>query len=294
MPDPSFLLQIVVAGLAQGSLYALAALGLVVIYNASSVVNFAQGAMGMAATYLAWVLLNHFNVPYPLAFLGALVAAFALGVLVQAVFLRRLLEASTMTQVVVTLGLLMALQGLLGLAFGYNPRPMPQLLNVAPVLLGNLVLRPSDILALGLLLALGAALALLFRRTKIGLAMRAITQNPYAARLMGIPIGNVLSLAWGVGVMLGAVAALLAAPVTSVTPNMMDTIIVYAFVAAILGGFGSLVGAVVGGLLLGIINNLVDAFLAPELSLTIVFGLLLVVLYVKPDGLFGRKTVQKV
>ncbi len=294
MPDLSFALQIIVAGLAQGSLYALAALGLVVIYNASSVVNFAQGAMGMAATYVAWVLLNQYNVPYPLAFAGALIAAFGLGVLVQTVFLRRLLAASLMTQVVVTLGLFMAIQGLLGLAFGYNPRPMAQPLNVPPLLLGNVVLRPQDMLALGLLLAIGVGLAVLFKRTKAGMAMRAITQNAYAAKLMGIPVGNILSLAWGIGVLLGGVAALLAAPVTSVTPNMMDTIIVYAFVAAILGGFWSLAGAVVGGLLLGIVNNLIDAFLAPELSLTIVFGILLVVLYVKPDGLFGRKTVQKV
>lgn len=292
--DPSFILQIVVAGLAQGSLYALAALGLVVIYNASYVVNFAQGAMGMTATYVAWLLLNDLNVPYPLAFLGALVAAFALGIVVQALFLRRLLEASAMTQVVVTLGLFMLLEGVLGLAFGYNPRPMAQSLNVAPVVLGSIVLRPQDVLALGVLVVLGVALAVLFNRTKIGTAMRAITQNAYAARLMGIPVSGVLSLAWGIGVLLGAVAAILAAPVTSVTPNMMDTIIVYAFVAAILGGFGSLVGAVVGGLVLGIINNLIDAFLAPELSLTIVFGILLAVLYVKPDGLFGRKTVQKV
>jgi branched-chain amino acid transport system permease protein len=111
---------------------------------------------------------------------------------------------------------------------------------------------------------------------------------------MGIPIRRVLSLAWGVGVLLAAVAAILAAPTTSVTPNMMDTIVVYAFVAAILGGFGSLVGAVVGGLALGVIVNMIDAFFAPELVMSVVFGLLLLVLYVKPDGLFGRKTVQKV
>ncbi len=294
MPDFGLVLQIVVAGLAQGSLYALAALGLVVIYNSSYVVNFAQGAMGMAATYVAWTLLNNLNVPYPLAFLGALVVAFALGAAVQALLLRRLLEASAMTQLVVTLGLFMLLEGVFGVIYGYNPRPMPQALNVAPLLLGKLVLRPQDMLELGLLIVLSLGLAFLFAKTKIGTAMRAITQNPYAARLMGIPVSSVLSLAWGIGVLLGAVAALLAAPVTSVTPNMMDTIIVYAFVAAIMGGFGSLTGAVVGGLILGVINNLIDAYLAPELSLTIVFSILLVVLYVKPDGLFGQKTVQKV
>jgi branched-chain amino acid transport system permease protein len=291
--DIGFILQIVVAGLAQGSLYALAALGLVVIYNASYVVNFAQGAMGMAAVYVAWVALNDAHLPYAFAFLGALAFAFVVGVIVQTLLLHRLLEASAMTQVVVTLGLFMFLQGIVGLAFGYNPRSLVPSLTIAPLLLGPVVLRPQDMLALGLLVALGIALATLFNRTKLGTAMRAITQNPFAARLMGIPVGSVLSLAWGIGVSLGAVAALLAAPVTSVTPNMMDTIVVYGFVAAILGGFGSLVGAVVGGLLLGVINNLIDAYLAPELSLTIVFGLLLVVLYVKPDGLFGRTISQK-
>lgn len=292
--DIGFVLQIVVAGLAQGSLYAMAALGLVVIYNASFVVNFAQGSMGMAATYVAWAVLNNLHLPYALAFVGALAFAFLLGVVVQTLFLHRLIEASAMTQVVVTLGLFMFLEGIVGLVFGYNPRSLVPSLTVAPLVLGTIVVRPQDMLALGLLVALGVALAALFNRTKLGTAMRAITQNVYAARLMGIPVGGVLSLAWGIGVLLGAVAALLAAPVTSVTPNMMDTIIVYGFVAAILGGFGSLVGAVVGGLLLGVINNFIDAYLAPELSLTIVFGLLLLVLYVKPDGLFGRKISAKV
>ena len=124
--------------------------------------------------------------------------------------------------------------------------------------------------------------------------MRAITENPYAAQLMGIPVSRVLAIAWGVGVMLSAVAAILAAPTTSVTPNMMDTIVVYGFVAAIVGGFGSMAGALVGGLILGVVVNMIDAFLAPELAMSIVFALLLVVLYVKPDGLFGRVQVQKV
>lgn len=289
-----YILQLALAGLAQGSLYALAALGLVVIYNASTVVNFAQGAMGMAATYVAYVLLTNLHAPFGVAFAGAVVAAFALGSVVQAVLLKRLGNAPVLTQIVLTLGLFMFLEGLLGLFFGYNPRSMVLPIAIAPVILPGLVLRPQDIVELTLLIALGIGLVVLFRATKMGLALRAITDNAYAASLMGIPIGRLLSVAWGVGVLLGAVAAILAAPTTSVTPNMMDTIIVYAFVAAILGGFGSLAGAVVGGLVLGIIVNLIDAFIAPELAMSIVFGLLLLVLYVKPNGLFGRKTVQKV
>ena len=289
-----YLLQIALAGIAQGSLFALTALGLVMIYNASSVVNFAHGAMGMAATYVAYLLITKWQAPFALAFAGALVAAFVLGVVVQTLFLARLRNAPLMSQVVVTLGLFMLLQGLLGLAFGYNPRPMSESISIKPVILGNLVLRPQDVLELALLLVLGLALAALFAATKVGLGMRAITENPYAAQLMGIPVGRVLAIAWGVGVMLSAVAAILAAPMTSVTPNMMDTIVVYGFVAAILGGFGSMAGALAGGLILGVVVNMIDAFLAPELAMSIVFGLLLVVLYVKPDGLFGRVQVQKV
>lgn len=289
-----YLLQIALAGIAQGSLFALTALGLVMIYNASSVVNFAHGAMGMAATYVAYILITKWQAPFALAFAGALVAAFVLGVVVQTLFLARLRNAPLMSQVVVTLGLFMLLQGLLGLAFGYNPRPMSESISIKPVIFGNLVLRPQDVLQLALLLVLGLALAALFAATKVGLGMRAITENPYAAQLMGIPVGRVLAVAWGVGVMLSAVAAILAAPTTSVTPNMMDTIVVYGFVAAIVGGFGSMAGALFGGLILGVVVNMIDAFLAPELAMSIVFGLLLIVLYVKPDGLFGRVQVQKV
>ena len=289
-----FLLQIALAGLAQGSLFALTALGLVMIYNASSVVNFAHGAMGMAATYVAYVLIARFEVPFALAFAAALVAAFVLGAIVQAVFLARLRNAPLLSQVVVTLGLFMLLEGLMGIAFGYNPRPMRESIAIAPVILGDLVLRPQDVLQLALLLILGVALAAFFAATKVGLGMRAITENTYAARLMGIPVGRLLAVAWGTGVALSAVAAVLAAPTTAVTPNMMDTIVVYGFVAAIVGGFGSMAGALVGGLILGVVVNLIDAFLAPELAMSIVFGLLLLVLYVRPDGLFGRAQVQKV
>ncbi|MGH7328444.1 MAG: branched-chain amino acid ABC transporter permease, partial [Polyangiaceae bacterium] len=230
-----YVLQLALAGLAQGSLYALAALGLVVIYNASTVVNFAQGAMGMAATFVAYALLANAGAPFPVALLAAIVTAFLIGVVVQTLMLSRLGDAPILTQIVLTLGLFMFLEGILGLVVGSNPHQMALPLAIAPVLLGNLVLRPQDVIELAILILLVIAITALFNATKIGLGMRAITENAYAARLMGIPIRRVLSLAWGVGVFLGAVAAILAAPTTSVTPNMMDTIIVYAFVAAILG-----------------------------------------------------------
>lgn len=288
------ILQIALAGLAQGALYALVALGLVVIANTSGVLNFAHGAMGMAVTYVAWTLLTRAEVPFWVALALAAAAAFAIGAAAQIGLLGRLRGASDMTQIVLTLGLAMLLEGLVGLGFGYNPRPMALPAGLTPLLIGPVVLRPQDIVNLAFLALLAAALALLFTRTSIGLTMRSITQNSFAARLMGVPVERVLSLAWGFGVLLGGVAAVLAAPTTSVTPDMMNTILIYGFVGAIMGGFGSLVGACVGGLLLGVINNFIVAFVSPELSMSFVFALLLAVLYIRPDGLFGRKSVRKV
>jgi len=271
--------QIVVSGLAQGSLYALAALGIVVIYNASRVVNFAHGALAALAAYLTWLGFAQLHVPYPIAAAGAIAIGFGAGYAIEALVLRRVVEAPPLTQIVVTLGLLMLITGATGLAFGYNPRSL---------------LLASDAFDLLVLVVLLAALLTLFRRTRVGLAMRALTQDVYAAQLAGIPIGNVLSFAWGAGVALAAVAGILAAPSTQLTPAVMDTLVIYAFVAAVVGGFGTVWGAVAGGLLLGVIDNLIKTYLAPELSLSVVFGLLLVVLYVRPNGLFGREAARRV
>lgn len=292
--DIIYVLQIAVSGLTQGCLYALVALALVVIFNASGVLNFAEGAMGMAGAYVAWMLFANDGVSYHLSFLAALVLSFALGVIVQLFLLGRMRGASSLMQIVATLGLFMFLEGMFGLFFGYNPRLLPQPTSLSPLMIGELVLPPDTILGLAILAGVAGALALLFKRTQFGLAMRAITQNEYAARLMGLRVGRILALTWGLGVLLGAAAAILAAPLTSLTPNMMDTIVVYAFAAAIIGGFGSLIGAVTGGLLLGVVNNLIVAFLAPEFSMSFVFLLLLLVLYIKPDGFFGQRTGQKV
>lgn len=292
--DIIYVLQIAVSGLIQGCLYALVALALVVIFNASGVLNFAEGAMGMAGAYVAWMLFANYGVSYHLAFLAALVLSFALGVAVQLFLLGRMRGASPMMQIVATLGLFMFLEGMFGLFFGYNPRLLPQPTSLSPLVIGDLVVTPGTILGLAILAGVGGALALLFKRTRFGLAMRAITQNEYAARLMGLRVERTLAVTWGLGVLLGAAAAILAAPLTSLTPNMMDTIVVYAFAAAIIGGFGSLIGAVAGGLFLGVVNNLIVAFLAPEFSMSFVFLLLLLVLYIKPDGFFGQRTVQKV
>ncbi len=286
--------QIVLSGLAQGSLYALAALGIVVIYNASRVVNFAHGALAALAAYLTWLGFAQMHVPYPLAAVGAVAIGFGAGYAIEALLLRRVVDAPPLTQIVVTLGLLMLITGATGLAFGYNPRTLPELVALPPLAAGPVLLLASDAFDLLVLVVLLAALLTLFRRTRIGLAMRALTQDVYAAQLAGIPIGSVLSFAWGAGVALAAVAGILAAPSTQLTPAVMDTLVIYAFVAAVVGGFGTVWGAVAGGLVLGVVDNLIKTYLAPELSLSVVFALLLAVLYVRPNGIFGREATRRV
>jgi branched-chain amino acid transport system permease protein len=246
------------------------------------------------AAYLTWLLLTHAHLPYPLAAAAAVAAAFAFGYAVDAVLLRRVVDASPLTQIVVTLGLLMFITGAIGVAFGYDPRSLPELVNFPSVQAGPVLLLASDAFALLVLVVLVALLLALFRRTKVGLAMRALTQDFFAARLVGIPVARILALAWGIGIALAGVAGILAVPSTTLTPAMMDTLVIYGFVAAVVGGFGTIWGAVIGGLLLGIIDNLIKTYLAPELSLSVIFALLLIVLYVRPNGIFGRAAVRKV
>jgi branched-chain amino acid transport system permease protein len=286
--------QIVISGLAQGALYALAALGIVVIYNASQVVNFAHGAFAALIAYLTWTLLTLAGLPFAVAIAGAIGAAFAIGWLVEAVAMRRVVDASPLTQMVVTLGLLMFFTGMTGLVWGYDPHALPALVALPSVQAGPVFVLPTDLLDLAILVALVAGLTLLFQYTRIGIAMRALTQDLFAARLAGIPIARVLSVTWGIGIVLAGIAGILTVPVTTLTPAMMETLVIYGFVAAVVGGFGTLAGAVTGGLVLGVVDDLIKTYLSPQLSLTVVFVLLLVMLYLRPNGFFGREATRRV
>jgi branched-chain amino acid transport system permease protein len=290
----SLLPQILISGLAQGALYALAALGIVVIYNASQVVNFAHGAIAALIAYLAWTLLTPLGLPYPAAFVLAIVAAFAIGWVLEAVALRRVTDATPLTQIVVTLGLLMFVTGIAGLIWGYDPRSLPPLVALPSVALGPVFLLPADVVNVSVLIVLVVGLIAFFRTTRVGLGMRAITQDLFAARLAGIPIARVLSVAWGIGIALAGIAGILTVPSTTLTPAMMETLVIYGFVAAVLGGFGTLAGAIAGGLVLGVVDNLVKTYVSPQLSLTVVFALLVVALYVRPNGFFGCEAVRRV
>ena len=290
------LIQQVVSGLATGSIYAALALALVMIYEATDVVNFAQGEMAMFATYICWALLSA-GLPYWGAFGATLAIGFAGGLLIERVVIRPVENAPVLTIVIVTIGLLVIFNSLAGWIFSYVQKPFPSPFPKEPVRFGDIVIGAHDLGQIAVTLVVLACIFLFFRFTPLGLAMRAAAQNPVSSRLVGIRVGWMLALGWGLAAMFGAVAGMMIAPIVFLEPNMMGGILIYAFAAATLGGFRSPVGAVVGGLIVGVVENLVGTyvrFIGTELKLTVALALNIVVLLVRPSGLFGRAVARRV
>ena len=286
------LLQQIFSGLAAGAVYASLALALVMIYRATDLVNFAQGEMAMFSTYIAWMLVNA-EVPFWAAFALTLVASFVGGMIIERVVIRPVENAPVLAAVVVTIGLLLIFNALAGWLFTYTlqefPSPFPD-----RTLFGALM-TTRDLGVIGVTLAMLIALFVFFRFTATGLAMRAAAQNPESARLCGIPVGRMLAIGWGLAAAIGAVAGIMVAPVLFLDPNMMGGVLLYAFTGALLGGITSPIGAVVGGLIVGVTENLVGAYLiASQLKLTVALALIVLVLVFRPNGLFGAAIVRRV
>jgi branched-chain amino acid transport system permease protein len=289
-------IQQVISGLATGGIYGSLALALVMIYQATDVVNYAQGEMAMFATYLAWSMMNA-GLPYWVAFFGTLVVAFVGGILIERIIIRPVENAPILSIVIVCIGLLVILNSVAGWLYSYIQKPFPSPFPPKPIRIGNIYIGAHDIGAIAVTLVVLLFLYLFFRYTTLGLAMRAAAQNPASSRLCGIRVGWMLALGWGLAAMVGAVAGMMVAPVVFLDPNMMGGILIYAFASATLGGFTSPGGAVVGGLIVGVMENLVGTyvkFIGTELKLTVALAVILVVLVVKPSGLFGRATIRRV
>jgi branched-chain amino acid transport system permease protein len=289
-------IQQVVSGLATGSIYAALALALVMIYEATDVVNFAQGEMAMFATYVCWTLLNA-GMPYWAAFFATVAIAFAGGVLIERVIIRPVEAAPILTIVIVTIGLLVIFNSLAGWIYSYIQKPFPSPFPKEPLKFGGIVFGAHDLGQIAVTLLVLLCIFLFFRFTPLGLAMRAAAQNPVSSRLVGIRVGWMLALGWGLASMFGAVAGMMVAPVLFLDPNMMGGVQIYAFAAATLGGFTSPLGAVVGGLIVGVVENLVGTyvkFIGTELKLTVALAMIIIVLLVRPSGLFGRAVVKRV
>jgi branched-chain amino acid transport system permease protein len=288
--------QQVAAGIRDGGIYASLALAIVIIYRSARVINFAQGEMATFTTFVAWSLMNH-GLSFWAAFPIVLAIAFAGGVAIERVVIRPVERASVVTIIIVTLGLALLLNGLMSVIWGGGERQFQGPFSTRTTDVGGVPISKQDIGIVAVSIGLVGLLGLFFRFTKLGLGLRAAALNPASSRLVGVRVGWMLAFGWGLAAVLGAVAGMMIAPVVFLDPNMMQTVLLYAFAAAILGGLDSPVGAVVGGLVLGLTIDLLGRYvdwIGSTLKLPVALLLILGFLLFKPAGLFGKLAVRRV
>jgi branched-chain amino acid transport system permease protein len=283
----------VVSGLATGCVYALIALGFVLIFKATDVVNFAQGEFVMASGFMSYTLLIGFGLPYGVVLLLTIVLSGFMGVVLERVVVRPIMDAPIFSIVIATIGASIVLRSSAGIVYGYDVLPLPTIFSKDPVRLGIVQFTPMDVGVIVSSLVIMVALYFFFRLTKTGTAMRATAQSQTAARLMGVSVSRIFSLTWAISAAIGGVAGVLIAPIIYLDPNL-GFIGVKAFAGAILGGFGSIPGAIVGGMLLGIIENLSGYFFNAGIKQVSTYILLILVLVIRPAGFFGAAPIRKV
>ena len=288
-------LQVVVDGIADGSIYATLALALVLIYRSTGVFNFAQGEMAMFSTFVAWAMVQG-GAPLWLALPGAFAVSFAGGMLVERVLIRPVEGGNPLSLVIVTLGLFIVVNAAAGWIWGFSLRNFPAIFPGGTAELGGVSLSVESLGIIGVLLGVVVLLWALFSHTSIGLTLRAAAQNPSSARLVGIPVGRMLMLGWGLAALLGAVAGVLVAPRLFLDTNMMSGVLVYSFAGAALGGFDSPIGAVVGSWIIGVTEALAGTYvdaIGSDLKVLVPLTIIFVVLLVRPAGLFGSPEVTR-
>ncbi|HXF18134.1 MAG TPA: branched-chain amino acid ABC transporter permease [Burkholderiales bacterium] len=283
----------VFSGLASGGIYASLALALVMIYQSTNHINFAQGEMAMFSTYLAWSMINS-GMPYWWAFLLTVLISFVTGIVIERIIIRPVEHAPVLSIITVFVALLVIFNSVAGWIFTYTIKTFPSPFPQQP-LFGNRYISSHELGSIGITLLVLVALFLFFRFTPLGLAMRAVAQNPQSSRLVGIRVGWMLALGWGLAAAVGAVAGMLVAPIVYLEPNMMSGVLLYAFAAALVGGIDNPFGAVVGGFMVGVLENLIGAYvIGTELKLTVALVLIVGVLLFKPSGMFGKVFVSRV
>jgi branched-chain amino acid transport system permease protein len=289
--------QQVVSGLATGGIYGALALAIVLIHRATGVINFAQGEMATFSTYIAWTLTTNHGFSYWPAFAVTLLISFVGGIGIHQAVIRPVERGPQIRVVIITIGLLLLLNGLMSWIWSGEVRAVQSPFPAGTIEIGGVAIAWSDIGTIVVCLASVLILSAFFRFTKVGLAMRAAAVNPSEARLVGIRVPWMLGLGWGLAAVLGAIAGMLTAPNVFLDPNMMQAVLIYAFAAAVLGGIDSPIGAVVGGLILGVGLNLLGTyvdFVGADLKLPAALLVILVVLLLRPAGLFGKPVVKKV
>ncbi len=291
----SLFLDYTLNGVANGMIYAALALALVLIYRATRIINFAQGAAGMLTTFIAFSLLSR-GWGYWWAFVVALLIGFAIGAATQRILIRPLVGRSELHPVIVTIGLLVVFEGLVGAIYGNASRGFPAAFSQSGLRIGHTTIDFShfDVFILIAVLTLMAAILVLFRFTTLGLRMRASAFSREISRLLGVRVGILLTLGWGLAGIAGSLAGLLVAPTSSFSPYYMDLVLVYGFTAAVIGGLESPVGALVGGLIAGLAISYVGGYLGSGLEPLGALALLIVALMVRPEGIFARPPARRV
>jgi branched-chain amino acid transport system permease protein len=286
------LIQQVATGLSTGSLYAIFALALVLIYRSTRVINFSQGQMAMFTTFIAWSLWN-WGLNFWFAFFLTLLIAGIMGALVEMVLMRPVESAPSLNSIILTLGLLTLFGGLALRIWAGEPKifPRPGVFEGAALTLGPAVISRPNIGVFCTSVLIMVAIYLLFNYTKVGLAMRGAAQNRVASQLVGVRVGRMLALGWALSAMVGAVAGMLLAPTLYLSPSMMMGVLLFGFAAAVLGGLDSPLGAIVGGLVLGVMQNLAGTYIGSDIDIAVAFLAIIVVLVVRPTGLFGKRAI---
>jgi branched-chain amino acid transport system permease protein len=287
--------EFTLGGISSGMIYAAIALSLVLIWRGTRVLNYAQGGMAMFTSYVALIVINHTG-NYWLGFAVALVAGLALGAVLELTVIRPAVSKPPLNLVIVTIGLLIFIEGLAGIIYGGSFRSLPPAFSIGGLSIGSVALgiTRNDLFTAAAVLTAALILAVLFRFTSVGLRMRAAAFNPRVARLLGVRVGRTLTLGWALAGLIGALAGMLVTPQTFLYPNSMDQIFVLGFTAAVIGGLDSPVGAVIGGLLLGVVLSYAGGYLGSQLTLVFGLGALILVLMVRPSGLFSATAARRV
>ena len=288
------LAQQIVSGLATGSLYALTAIGIVLIFRNTRTINLAQGDFSMIGAFVALVILEHSGGSLVVATLATIVAVTVLAVVVERLIMRPIEGSDWLTLFTATLGVFYILHGVAGWIWGRDTKSFPALFSNAPLSIGGTLISQAHLFNILVAAVVGGVLYLFFRFTKPGIAMRAITEDPVAAQLMGIPVRSIVLLTWAVGGVLAAISGILLAPLVYVSTQMMDGVLVKGYVGAVFGGLYSLPGAVIGSLIIGVAENLAGGYLGAQYKVTIAFVLIVLVLALKPRGLFGGKARREI
>lgn len=290
----SIFIQVILRSLETGSIYALAALGIIIIFRTSLVVNFSQGVMGMFSTFVVTYLLGSMGLPLWLSVVGGVISAIIMGYLIDFLIIRHTKKVSPDAKQIITLGLMMIILGITPIFFGVDPLRLTRLIDVGDVKLLGASISYNGLFNIVFGLAVMGSLFYILQKTKWGLAVRTTASNEYTAKLMGVPTKTVTMGAWAVAAVLGALSGVMVAPMTSVTLNLMDEVMINALIACVLGGFQTFYGAILGAYIIGISRNLLLYYFSSVWGGQILYILILVFLVFRPHGLIGKKIVKKV